>query len=164
MDFFFQGTTLIYTIVALVGLTLLLLSLFVDFLDFMDLFDGLVSGAGLGAGAMFFGGAGILITPSGLPDFAVALLSLLVGVLALLAISKVTVSLSQSRDELPDSSLYRRGTVHSPVDATNGQVALDGESSLRAAWSETPLPEGTYIYVVLEQGSRVKVARVNPEG
>ena len=144
------------------GLLLLLVSLV--FGDSVDLFDGALTGAGLGAGMAVFGAVGAIVTASDLPVALTYVISVLLGLAVLAGVPFLIRAVASSDDGPPPSPLGLYGTARSTITSAAGEVSLDGphEVETRIAFADYQIASGTRIRVVEVQGARVKVEQVGP--
>lgn len=149
----------VFIIIGVVGLVLLLVSTLLG--EFLELGDGAVSGTSLGAGAVGFGAIGAIVTASGLDVGWAYLASVVFAVLVVLGVQRLISTLRASEDGQPLELTGVHGIVTSTIlPGRQGEVSLDDPRELerRLAWADVEIPSGTHVVVLLQSGSRVKVA------
>ncbi|MGP7959410.1 NfeD family protein [Sanguibacter sp. A247] len=151
----------IFVIIGVVGLLLVIGSMLLG--EFIDFGDGIVSGTGLGVGAIVFSAIGIMTTANDLPTWLVYGGSALAGILALWLAQLTITRVQATEDGQPLHLVGMTGVAKSDITPQRGEVFLDAPQEIerRMAWSDAPIDEGTRIVVVAHEGSRVKVAPGN---
>lgn len=145
-----------------IGLVLLAASMLIG--EAFEVGDGLLSGTGLGVGAVVFGAVGVITTANDLPNAVTYLGSAVAGVLAIVVVQVLVKRLQSTEDGLPVSLVGTTGVAKTDITPERGEVFLDAAQELerRMAWSRSPIPEGSRIVVVQQQGSRVEVTLDTP--
>ncbi|PFG36755.1 NfeD-like partner-binding protein [Flavimobilis soli] len=145
-----------------IGLVLLAASMLIG--EAFEVGDGVLSGTGLGVGAVVFGAVGVITTANNLPSAVTYVGSAIAGVLAVVVVQVLVKRLQSTEDGLPVSLVGTTGVAKTDITPERGEVFLDAAQELerRMAWSRSPIPEGSRIVVVQQQGSRVEVTLDTP--
>ncbi len=145
-----------------IGLLLLAVSMLVG--EAFEVGDGVLSGTGLGVGAVVFGAVGVITTANNLPSAVTYVGSAIAGVLAVVVVQVLVRRLQSTEDGQPISLVGTTGVAKTDITAERGEVFLDAAQEIerRMAWSRTPIPEGSRIVVVQQSGSRVEVTLDTP--
>jgi membrane protein implicated in regulation of membrane protease activity len=149
----------VFIIIGAVGLVLLLASLVIG--EVFELGDGVLSGTSLGAGAVGFGAIGAIVTANDLAVGWAYVASAAFAVLVVLGVQKMISTLRDTEDGQPRDLTGVQGIVTSTITpGGQGEVSLDDPQELerRLAWADVELAHGTRVVVLLQSGSRVKVA------
>lgn len=149
---------LTFAVIGGAGLLLLVISMVVG--EFLDLFDGVLSGTAIGAGATLFGAGGFLVLINGGPVWLAYTLGAVLGLLGVFALWLLTRKMAAITDEQPHEVLGLHGIATTPITRIIGKVQLNhpGEINQRLAVAENTIDQGTPVTVVAIMGDRIQVA------
>lgn len=147
----------VFIILGAIGLAVLVLSLI--FGDIFDFDGGIVSLPAIAIGLVVFGASGALTHSLGLEIIWAYVISIVIGVFAMLLAGYMVKKLASSSDGVPRNVTGDTGTAMSDITGSSGEVALDDPNEIerRLAFADEMIPQGTRIRVVKHLGSRVKV-------
>lgn len=149
---------LTFAVVGGAGLLLLIVSMAIG--EFLDLFDGILSGTAIGAGATLFGAGGFLVLVNGGPGWLAILVAVIAGLLGIVLMWAMSKQMNALSNEQPHEVLGLQGYATTPISTTIGKVQLSHPSEInqRLAVAKKPIDQGTAITVIALAGDRVTVA------